>query len=102
MNMEKRFERSENVDQTVKIGNGEITFPAARPRRTMPNFKPETCEDVEDDDDDVAPPAFDAGKIFIFETNKPATNNGEKLKNDCLAIFTCHTGQNYAKDLQTR
>jgi hypothetical protein len=41
------------------------TFPAARPSRTMPSFKPETCEDVEDDEDE-APLALDAGKIFIF------------------------------------
>lgn len=41
------------------------TFPAARPSRTIPSFRPETCEDVEDDVDD-APLAFDAGKIFIF------------------------------------
>jgi hypothetical protein len=49
----------------------------------MPSFKPETCEDVEDDEDE-APPAFDAGKIFIFviEQNKKKKTR-EKYAN-CL------------------
>lgn len=41
-----------------------FTLPAARPSRTIPNFKPETCEEVDDEDD--APLALDAGKIFIL------------------------------------
>ena len=45
-----------------------FTLPAARPRRTMPNFKPETCEEVEDDEDEAPVDPFDAGKIFIFVT----------------------------------
>ena len=57
-----------------------ITFPAARPSRTMPSFKPETCEDVEDEEDE-APPAFDAGKIFIFFFfENPTSNNRVKFK----------------------
>lgn len=46
------------------FGRAVFTFPAARPRRTMPNLRPETCEEVDEGDD--APVAFDAGKIFIF------------------------------------
>ena len=34
----------------------------------MPNFKPETCEEVEDDEDEAPVDPFDAGKIFIFVT----------------------------------
>ena len=48
----------------------------------MPSFKPETCEDVEDDEDE-APPAFDAGKIFIFEIEQNKKPEREKFAN-CL------------------
>ena len=34
-----------------------ITFPAARPKRTIPSFRPDTCDVAELDD----------GKIFIVE-----------------------------------
>ena len=41
----------------------------------MPNFKPETCEEVEDDEDEAPVDPFDAGKIFIFVT---CFGNGER------------------------
>lgn len=63
---EKGMETYGAKRKEIESKNMLFTFPAARPSRTIPNFKPETCEEVEVDDDDVVPLAFDAGKIFIF------------------------------------
>jgi hypothetical protein len=52
----------------------------------MPSFKPETCEDVEDDEDE-APLALDAGKIFIFENVSRLSHTAGKG-----ILFTFDTG----------
>lgn len=70
------------------------TFPAARPSRTIPSFRPETCEDVEDDVDD-APLAFDAGKIFIFRVVQQQPTMAENFEFG-KKKFTLNT-RNYAK-----
>lgn len=54
----------------------------------MPSFNPETCDDVEDDEDD-APPAFDAGKIFIFFAAK------------MFFSLVSHTIKTHWEDIQT-
>jgi hypothetical protein len=71
----------------------------------MPSFKPETCEDVEDDEDE-APPAFDAGKIFIFviEQNKKKKNQREIRKLSRLFEGFCqfHFASHWIKQIDMK